>query len=188
MTINALPTLGALSITAWTVNQSGYAGIIGISAGTSPFSSLTVAGLPAGLSAAVNGSSIMITGVPAATGTFPSINVNVKDVTGAVAAGTYSITINPPPSLGAISRSTWTVTRAGFNGTIPVSGGTGPLTLASQANLPPGLSAVLSGTTISFTGTPAATGVFSSVSLTVRDNTGTISLTRIRSPSTRCQR
>jgi hypothetical protein len=172
MTINALPTLGTLSITAWTVNQSGYTGIIGISGGTGPFNSLTVTGLPAGLSAAVNGPSIMITGVPTATGTFTSINVSVKDVTGAATSGTYSMTINPAPSLGGITRSTWTVTRAGFTGTIPVTGGTGPLTLASQANLPPGLNAVLSGTTISFTGTPTTTGVYSSVSLTARDNTG----------------
>ena len=172
MTINALPTLGTLSITAWTVNQSGYTGIIGISGGTSPFNSLTATGLPAGLSAAVNGPSIMITGVPTATGTFTSINVSVKDVTGAATSGTYSLTINPAPSLGGITRSTWTVTRAGFPGTIPVSGGTGPLTLVSQANLPPGLNAVLSGTTISFTGTPTITGVYNSVSLTVRDSTG----------------
>ncbi len=172
MTINALPTLNTLSSTAWTVNQPGYTGIIGIIGGTTPFSILSVSGLPAGLSAAVNGPSIMVTGTPTVTGTFSNINVSVRDVTGASTSRTFSLTINPAPALGGITRSTWTVTRPGFPATIAVTGGTGTLVLASQANLPPGLTAVLSGTTITFTGTPTTRGVYSSVSLAVRDSTG----------------
>jgi Putative Ig domain/NHL repeat len=174
MTINVAPTLNVLSIPAWTVNQY-YSGMVGISGGTSPFSILTVSGLPSGLSAWVSGASVMITGTPSTTGTYSNINVNVKDVAGAATSRTYSMTINPAPSLGGITRSTWTVTRPGFPGTIAVSGGTGTLTLAGQANLPPGLTASLSGTTISITGTPTTTGVYSSVSFAVRDSAGAVS-------------
>jgi hypothetical protein len=175
MYINALPTLGTLSISAWTVNRSGYNGIIPISGGTTPFTILTASGLPSGLVAQANGAAVTITGTPTATGTFSNINITVKDTAGATTSRTFSITINPAPSLGGITHSVWDVTRAGFNGTIPVSGGTGPLSLIAQANLPPGLTAVLNGTTISFTGTPTTTGSYTNVLLTVGDSTGATS-------------
>ena len=81
-------------------------------------------------------------------------------------------TANPALSFGSLTVTSWTVNQAGFTGTIVMSGGTSPYTLVSQSGLPTGLTAVLSGSTISFTGTPTAVGTFGSSSVTVKDSTG----------------
>src|SRR5207302_8510831 len=56
-------------------------------------------------------------------------------------------------------------------GYIPITGGTGPFTIVTQSNLPPGMSAVLGGPFVSFTGIPTTAGTYN-VQLTVRDATG----------------
>ena len=80
---------------------------------------------------------------------------------------TCTITINAVPTFGNLSQTQWDVNRAGYRGTIAISGGTKPFTLAAQSGLPPGLTASLSGTTISITGTPTALGVFNAGSVTI---------------------
>src|SRR5262249_29958648 len=50
--------------------------------------------------------------------------------------------------------------------------GTAPLTLTSQANVPPGLTAALSGAYITLTGTPTATGNYNNIRFTVTDAAG----------------
>ena len=96
----------------------------------------------------------------------------VADATGASASRTFTFTVNAAPALGALTSSQWTVGQSGYNGAIPITGGTGASTLVSQSNLPPGLTAVLSGNSVVFTGTPTATGTFGSASITVQDATG----------------
>src|SRR5207253_1604814 len=75
-------------------------------------------------------------------------------------------------ALGALTAAQWTVGQAGYPGAIPVSGGTGSFTLVAQSNLPPGLTAVLSGNSVLFTGTPTAAGTFASGTVTGHDATG----------------
>jgi hypothetical protein len=75
-------------------------------------------------------------------------------------------------SLGSLGVTAWPINQPGFSGTIAVSGGTTPYTISSQSGLPPGLSASVSGSTVSLTGTPTATGTFSSGSVTVKDALG----------------
>jgi hypothetical protein len=80
------------------------------------------------------------------------------------------------------------VGQAGYTGTIPVSGGTGALTVSAQSNMPPGLSATMVGSNITFTGTPTSTGTYSNVQLTVLDaagatSTGTYSITINSAPT-----
>src|SRR5207302_8023297 len=86
---NSSPSLGTLSSSAWTVNQAGFSGTIAVSGGTAPYSNLTATGLPAGIGAALSGNTITLSGTPTATGTFSSMNVSVKDSTGATASHTY---------------------------------------------------------------------------------------------------
>ena len=76
-----------------------------------------------------------------------------------------------PLSLGPLSVTSWTVHHPGFDGTIAISGGTAPYLLAHQTGLPPGLTATVSGSAVSFTGTPTVVGTFSSGSVTVKDST-----------------
>jgi hypothetical protein len=168
---NSSPTLGTLSPSAWTVNQPGFSGAIVVAGGTAPYSILTATGLPPGISAAVNGNSILLSGTPTATGTFSSINVSVQDSTGATASHTYVITINGAPTIGALSSTQGSV-GAGYTGTIPVGGGTGTLVVSAQVGPPPGLTATLSGTTLTVSGNPATAGTYNNVQLTVRDASG----------------
>jgi sugar lactone lactonase YvrE len=172
ITVNGAPTLGSLSSAAWTVNQAGFTGTIAITGGTGPFGNLTATGLPPGLSAALGGSTITLSGKPTAAGTFNGITASVKDSTGATTSRTFTITINAAPALGALSPTVWQVNQPGYSGAIPVSGGTGPLVVSAQANLPPGLAATVTGTSVTFTGTPTTAGTYSNVQLTVKDAAG----------------
>ncbi len=175
ITVNAAPTLGALSSTAWTVNQAGFGGTIGIAAGTGPFSNLTATGLPPGLSASLSGSTITLGGTPTTTGSYANATLSITDAAGGVASGTFTFTVNATPALGTLTPTQWTVGRAGYTGAIPLSGGTGALTVSAQSNLPPGLSAAVVGSNIVFTGTPNTAGMYGNVELTVRDTSGATS-------------
>jgi hypothetical protein len=164
--------LGALSATSWTVNTSGFPGTIPISGGTSPYSVFGASGLPTGLTAVVSGSSVVFTGTPTSSGPFSSGSVTVHDNVGGSATQTFSITINSAPGLGALSATSWTANTPGFPGTIPISGGTTPYSVFAASGLPTGLTAVVSGSSVAFTGTPTTPDVFSSGSVTVHDSAG----------------
>src|SRR5262249_45032107 len=119
--------------------------------------------------------SIPIPGTPTAVGTY-SATLTIRGPSGApISSHTYSFTINPVATLGALSQTQWTVGQAGFSGTIPTSGGTGPLTVSAQSNLPPGLSATTAGSLVTFTGTPTRSGTYNNVQLTVVDAAGAMS-------------
>jgi hypothetical protein len=103
LTVNPLPTLGALSPAAAVMNQ-GYSGTIAIAGGTGPFSIQGSSGL-GGLSAGISGANVTI------TGTAPASNVNfsvtVKDSTGATVQGSYTLKVNPPaPTIANLSPQT----------------------------------------------------------------------------------
>jgi hypothetical protein len=177
VTINPALAVGSLNVTSWTVNQPGFSGTIAVSGGTTPYTLFAQSGLPTGLTATLSGSTISFTGTPTATGTFGSGSVTVKDASGATATANFSVTINPALAFGSLSVTSWTVNQPGFSGTIAVSGGTTPYILFAQSGLPTGLTATLSGSTISFTGTPTATGTFGSGSVTVKDASGATATT-----------
>ncbi|MGH7463260.1 MAG: putative Ig domain-containing protein, partial [Longimicrobiales bacterium] len=179
--INSAPTLGALSQTQWTVNHPGYSGSIAISNGTDPFSNLVVNGLPAGLSAAINGTSINITGTPTATGTF-NLSVSVTDVAGATATQNYSLVINPAIT---ITPSTLPNSTAGtpYSQTVTANGGTGnkTVTYSVTGTLPAGLNITpLSPATNSFTiaGTPTGGGS-ATINVTATDSVGASTTTTL---------
>src|SRR5262249_5648738 len=110
-----VPILGPLSPTQWTVNQGGFVGSITVSnAVPSSGSFRTTSGMPPGLSAppnvdsAGNYNSILITGTPTAAGAY-STTLTIRGISGApISSRTYSITINPAPTLGALSQTQWT--------------------------------------------------------------------------------
>jgi hypothetical protein len=173
MTINAAPALGSLGApTQWTVGRSGYAGTIPISGGTGALTISSQTNLPPGLSATLVGNLITFTGTPTATGTYNNIQLTVQDTTGATATGTYSITINPAPTLGALSNTVWTVNEPGFSGTVTVLGGTTPIGNLVATGLRPGLYASQSGNTITISGTPTTAGTYNNIQLAVQDYAG----------------
>src|SRR5262249_46996328 len=75
-------------------------------------------------------------------------------------------------TLGTLSPTQWTAEVSGYTGAIPISGGTAPIVVSAQANLPPGLSATVSSNRVTFTGIPTTPGTYGNVQITVRDATG----------------
>lgn len=75
--------------------KSAYSTTIAINGGTAAFKSLSVTGLPTGLTYSLSGSTIRIYGTPTAPNVYSSVHVSVLDAAGVAATGTYSITINP---------------------------------------------------------------------------------------------
>ena len=62
-------TLGGLSPTQWEVDEPDYDGTIAISGGTGSYTNLNVTGLPTGLSASLESSTVNVNGVPMLSGT-----------------------------------------------------------------------------------------------------------------------
>jgi hypothetical protein len=167
LTVNAAPTLGALTPTQATAGGS-YAGSISISGGTGPYTLKSSTGL-GGLGAAISGGSVLISGTPAAAGA-DTISITVVDAAGvSVTQGGYTLTIDPALSLGALSVPQ-TTTGAGYSGSISLSGGSGSYTLKSTSGLG-GLSASVSGGNVTISGTAPAAGTVH-FGITVEDGNG----------------
>src|ERR1019366_9209396 len=168
--IHAAPTLGTLDITQWTANRS-YTGTIQINNGTSPFSGLTQSGLPNGLTVAIVGSTVQITGSTGVTGDLNDIQLGLTDAAGATTNGTFDLKINAAPILGTLSNTQGTV-NVPFTSTIAIALGTAPYGSLTQANLPNGLTASLLNNTITISGTPTAQGTFNNVQIGITDTAG----------------
>jgi hypothetical protein len=73
-----------------------------------------------------------------------------------------------------LSISQWTRGVAGFSSTTTIRLGTGPYVLVGRpTGVPPGLTAVLNGSTLSFTGTPTTVGTYTG-SITLQDSQGVL--------------
>jgi hypothetical protein len=171
ITINAAPAVGNLTAAQWTVGRPGFNGLMAVNGGTNGLHIAASAGLPTGMSLALANNLISFTGTPTVTGTF-NASVTLRDAIGASVVKTFTVTINAAPTIGNLSVRQWTAGLKGFTGTLAISAGTTPHGITAQSGLPPGLSAVISGTTIKFTGTPTTAGVYSNCSITTRDAAG----------------
>ena len=169
--INPAPTISNLTVSQWTSGKSGFTGTMTISGGTVPHTLVSASGLPDGLIATLTGNTIGFTGTPSIVGTYAVGSVTIHDAAGASVTKTFSITINAALTIGNLTAAQWTIGRAGFNGVITAGGGTGGLSIVSSTGLPTGLSIVLIGNTVSFTGTPITIGAFAG-SVTLRDSVG----------------
>src|SRR5262249_19141149 len=87
----------------------------------------------------------------------------------------FAVTINAAPTLGALSATSGNYSTA-FNATIPINGGTAPFNSGSLSvsNLPPGLTASLSGTSITLSGPPTSAGNFNAITASVTDAAGVV--------------
>jgi hypothetical protein len=181
ITINALPTLGALSQTQWTANHPGFSATIPINGGTDPFSNLSVTGLPPGLTASLNGTTITISGTPTTAGTFNGISVSVTDVAGAVATQTYSIVINQGITITPSALPDAAV-GVPYSQTVAATGGTGDKTVSySVTGLPAGLTispASPANNSFTISGTPTAAGA-ATITITATDAVGATTTTTL---------
>jgi hypothetical protein len=123
------------------------------------------------------------TSIAAATGVTLSFvastaeNGNLYRTVFANAAGIFTttsatLTVNPAMTVSNVTASTLTVGQSGFSGILTINGGTGPYTIKTSSGLPIGLHPLLTGNTISFTGTPSKAGTFEG-SITIVDHAGT---------------
>ena len=154
----------ALSVVAGlpaaTVGQS-YSGTVTVANGTAPYT-ITVAGLPAGLSSN-NG---VITGTPSAAGTF-TLSISVTDSVGDVGSTQAKLTVAPAPIVLSVSATLPAATvGVAYSGTVAATNGTAPYTVTVS-----GLPAGLSSNNGVISGTPAAAGSYA-INATVTDSVG----------------
>jgi hypothetical protein len=167
LTINPLLTITTPSLPPGTITHA-YSTTVAASGGATPYA-WSATGLPAGLS--INPSSGVISGTPAASGTFP-VTVTVTDSGGVgntqSAQANYNLTIDSLVTIITVSLPAGTITHA-YSTTVAASGGATPYAW-SATGLPAGLSINPSSGLIS--GTPTASGTFP-VTVTVTDSGGT---------------
>jgi hypothetical protein len=129
-----------------------YSGTVSASGGTPPYS-LTVSGLPTGLSFANGG----VSGTPTTAGTY-TVQVTAKDSTGAQATGSFTVVIQPAGLTLSANLGNGTV-GVPYTGSVSASGGIPPYTF-SFTGLPTGVTGAPDGTV---SGTPTAAGPFTIV-------------------------
>ncbi len=139
--------------------------------------SASVTGLPSGVSASTSGSSpITISGTPSVTGTY-NYTITATDGSNNVQlTGTIVIIPLIAPTLSLSSGSTTQTFIDGNAMTDIVYTWGGGATSATASNLPAGVSANISGSTITLTGTPTETGTFNYTVTTVGGLTPMVSL------------
>ena len=94
---------------------------------------------------------------------------------GTAIAKVATITINAQPTFTNMSVNNWTAGLANFpGGHRRSSAARRPFTVTEFKNLPPGLTPMVSGNTIHFTGTPTSAGTFGNCSVTLRDAAGVL--------------
>jgi streptogramin lyase len=173
ISINPAPFIGMLTATQWTIGRSGFNGLLSVGGGTGGLTVAGSSGLPTGMALALNGHTLGFTGTPTVAGTFAG-SVTVHDALGAAITRTFAITINPNPAIGNLTTTQWTAGKWGFTGAMTISPGTAPFFITSSSGLPPGLTPVVVGSTIRFTGTPTTAGKFTAGTITLQDAAGAV--------------
>ncbi|WP_139352684.1 glycine-rich domain-containing protein [Algoriphagus sp. A40] len=116
----------------------------------------TVTGLPAGVTASVSGTTLTISGTPTVSGPFNfTVTTTGNACTAATTTGT--ITVNPIHTITAGSDQTVCQNAAMTPITMTLGGGA---TGATVSGLPAGVTASVSGTTLTISGTPSVSGPF----------------------------
>ncbi len=125
--INSALSLGALSLTQWTVNQGGFTGSLAIGGGTGPYQINTSSGVPNGLTPAVSGSQVVFTGTPNTPGNFASGSVTIIDAAGATSFKTFAISITQAtPAISSVAQPSSAILGTSIADQATVSGGSNP--------------------------------------------------------------
>jgi hypothetical protein len=171
LTVNSAVT-ATQSIASETLTQSRATSFTPVTGGggTTPLSYSISPGLPTGMS--ISSSTGAISGTPSATLAATSFTVTVTDTNGATASNSFTLTVNSAvTATQAIPTETLTQNHA-TTGFTPVTGGggTGSLSYTVSPTLPTGLS--ISSSTGAISGTPTATAVATTYTVTVTDING----------------
>jgi hypothetical protein len=161
ITVNALPTIVlATGSTSQTVCKNVAITTIGFTVGGAA-TGAGVSGLPTGVSGTFSGTTLTIAGTPSVSGTFPYIVTTTGgSCTAATATGTITVNVLPTVVLSSASgtnNQTVIVNNDITNITYTVGG---VATGAVVTGLPAGVAGTFTGTTVTISGTPTATGTF----------------------------
>ncbi|WP_157369863.1 beta strand repeat-containing protein [Zavarzinella formosa] len=167
------PAIAALASVTWTAGLAGFTDSATISGGAPGYTSINPNyDLPNGVGVSIIAGKIVLSGTPTVAGTFhPTISIMDADGLKLIKTFTTTITINPALALTNLSTTAWSKGVAGFTGKMTLSGGTGATSILAKTGLPPGLTPVLKGNVVSFTGTPTTLGTFNG-SITIKDSLG----------------
>jgi autotransporter-associated beta strand protein len=166
LNVNPLPSITTSSLPIGT-EGAAYTKAIVTSGGTGPFTWSYTGTLPSGVT--FNTSTGTFGGTPAAgsAGTYNNIQVTATDSDGESATQTYSMTVHwvigLSPALPADTLNT------GYNQTQNITGGSGTYSGLDVTGLPNGLTASLSGATLTISGTPTVAGAFT-LGITLHDD------------------
>ncbi len=140
------------------------------SGGTTPLAYSVSPTLPAGLS--ISSTTGAITGTPTVTSAATTYTVTVTDATSATAQATFSLKVSAAVTATQSVASTALTQNKAATSFIPVTGanGTGTLSYSISPTLPTGLS--ISAITGAIAGTPSATSVATTYTVTVTDSNG----------------
>jgi hypothetical protein len=157
---------GSTGPTSWTAGLP-FQETLSVPGGTGTYHFAVTAGaLPAGLHLRANG---ILAGVPTTAGTY-TFTVTATQSASVKIRETYTIQIHAALKVTPLTQTQDTA-GVGFGGIVKVSGGTGTLQIAAVSGLPTGLTAVLAGNSISFTGVPTVAGTFHGT-ITIEDVVG----------------
>jgi len=181
ITINAVFEFQSTSLPVATVDLP-YSGTISTIGATGPFTWIVLSGsLPPGLTLSNSDTaSVNITGTPTTVGT-STVTIQATDAAGTPISRTFTITVNPPPSL--------TVTTTSLpNGTVgtpyPSAASPGGFTLQASFGTPPYKWSLVSGTGSLPTGlTLSSSGVISGMPTTVGTSTFTVQVQDSATPN-----
>ena len=121
--------------------------------------SASVTGLPAGLTSVVSGSTITISGTPTASGTYTITTTgNTAPCTSATVSGTVTRNAASTIVLTSGTQNPTVCSGTAITNTVYTFGGSA--TSASVSGLPTGLTSVVSGSTITISGIPTASGTY----------------------------
>lgn len=136
--------------------QPGEAGSGTVTVAGYPAPQITTSGsLPPGMSSTISGREVRITGTPSATGTY-TLTVHAATLSWLTGTHTVTVTVFRPPTLtgSATLRAQLGVP---FTQSLTVGGDPLPTSASFSPALPAGLTAVVSGTTLTISGTPTGT-------------------------------
>ncbi|HEV3310920.1 MAG TPA: putative Ig domain-containing protein [Chloroflexota bacterium] len=166
LNVNSAPSITTSSLPIGTENAA-YSQAIQTSGGTAPFTWSYTGMLPSGVTFNTSNGTFGGTPVAGSAGTYNNIQVTATDSDGESAAQTYTMTVHwvigLSPALPADTLNT------AYNQTQNITGGSGTYSALNVTGLPSGLTASLSGTTLTIGGTPTVTGTFP-LSITLHDD------------------
>ncbi|HVX14255.1 MAG TPA: SdrD B-like domain-containing protein [Pirellulales bacterium] len=153
LTVNEAPSISTIADTTFTV---GTAGSISVQTAGFPTDTITVSGLPNGVTYTDNGDgTATIAGTPevGSGGTY-NVTVNAANSSGTTATQTFTLTVNEAPSISTIADTTFTV---GTAGSIDVQTAGFPTDTITVSGLPNGVTYTDNGDgTATIAGTPEA--------------------------------